>query len=238
MIELGQVLEVMHTSQQRWNSLRLEGHEWRHRETFSRAWEHHFDELRKSGAASVESMAFKKSSGEEPPAESREDWRVWLTKPDKRRAEFLVGDGLVKAVFIGQHWWSRSPGGFRTNDGALNSSHGFGPAEALIDPATHLADLQLKIDGRTTFLSRPAFAVTAIPRAVDPRGFSPTFHLLGTGADLYKLVVDSEVGVLLRSQADFRGDAFRVIEVDEIGVNEQFGDEIFDGERLREASAG
>ena len=57
--------------------------------------------------------------------------------------------------------------------------------------------------------------------------------MLGTGADLYQLVIDAELGILLRSEADFRGDAFRVIEVDAIGVDEQFSEATFDGERLR-----
>jgi hypothetical protein len=43
-----------------------------------------------------------------------------------------------------------------------------------------------------------------------------------------KLVISEEVGVVLRCQAEFRGDAFRVIEVDQIAVDERFGDEMFD----------
>jgi hypothetical protein len=56
--------------------------------------------------------------------------------------------------------------------------------------------------------------------------------MFGTGADVYKLVVDAEVGVLLRVQAELRGTAFRVIEVDDIGVNERLGDSTFDPDRL------
>src|SRR5438552_17228482 len=44
----GRGSRLMHTSSDRWSSLRLRGHEWRHLETFSRAWEHAFGELRKS----------------------------------------------------------------------------------------------------------------------------------------------------------------------------------------------
>jgi hypothetical protein len=169
-----------------------------------------------------------------PPDENREDWRAWLAKPDERRAEFQVGDEVVTAVFHGSSWWSWSPSrGFITNDGAPNHSHGFGPGEALIDPATHLASIQLKMNERTTFLTRPAYVVTALPRELSQPGFNTTFHMLGTGADLYKLVVDAEVGVLLRVQAEFQGDAFRVIEVDDISVNERFGDATFDSNRLR-----
>jgi hypothetical protein len=178
-------------------------------------------------------MSFRFDKPGEPQEESREDWRVWLAKPDKRRTQFLVGDQVVTAVFIGDDWWSRSPDVFRTNDGALNISHGFGPAEGIVDPASSLASLHLRVEGRTSLLSRPAFLVTALPHVVDPHGFDPTFHLLGTGADVYKLIVDAEVGILLRCQAEFHGEPFRVIEVDEIGVNEFLARETFDPDLLR-----
>lgn len=190
-------------------------------------------ELRKSGSLSVQSVRLEKLGGGKPPEESREEWRVWLAKPDKKRTQFLVGDQVVTAVFIGDRWWSWSPLGFRMNDGALNRGHGFSPAEGLVDPARHIASLHMRVDGRTSLLARPAFRVTAVPRIVEPHGFDPTFHMLGTGADLYKLVVDAEVGILLRCQAEFHGDAFRVIEVDDIGVNEQFGEGMFDSVLLR-----
>jgi hypothetical protein len=232
--DLAQVLELMHIGSQRWTTLRLEGHEWRHLETFGRAWEHNVKQLRRSGAASVHSIALKRSDGREAAAESRENWRVWLAKPDKSRTEFQVGDDTVTGLFIGRHWWSWSPSrGFMSNNGAPNHGHGFGPAEALIDPARHLASLQLGDVAMARFLERHAFQVTALPRTDDEHAFSRTFHTLGTGADLYKLVVDAEVGVLLRTEADFRGDAFRVIEVDDISVNEPFSDATFDSNRLR-----
>jgi len=60
-----------------------------------------------------------------------------------------------------------------------------------------------------------------------------TLHMLGTGADRYRLVVDVEVGVLLRSEAEFGGEVFRIIEADAIGINEEFSANTFDGERLR-----
>lgn len=234
MSDLSDVLELMHTSRQRWITLRLAGHEWRHLETFNRAWEHHHEQMRASGFAVLRSIAFKWSDGREPAAESREDWRLWLAKPDKKRAEFQVGDEVVTAVFDGSSWWSWSPSRhFITNDGAPNHSHGSGPGEALIDPGIHLASLEMHIAERTTFLTRSAYGVTAFPRQVTPQGFNATFHTLGTGADLYKLVVDAELGVLLRVQAEFQGDAFSVIEVDDIGVNERFGDATFDSSRLR-----
>lgn len=232
MSELGEALEVMHTSAQRWNTLRLEGHEWRQHDVLHRAWEHHFDEVRKGGANVQSFVAFTRG-GEEAPSESSYSWRVWLAKPDKRRAEYRVGDETIAVICVGSHWWSRSPRGFQTNNGALNSHHGFGPAEALLSPADYLSSLNLSADGRTTLLSRSAFLVTALPRMPQDDPHNRSFHMLGTGADRYRLFVDVEVGVLLRSEAEFGGEVFRIIEADAIGINEEFSANTFDGERLR-----
>jgi hypothetical protein len=234
--DLGEVLKLMHTSSQRWSSLSMEGFEWRNLKAFARAWEHHLSELRTS--QSVQTLtAFRVDGvdGREPAEESREPWRIWLAKPDRRKAQFQVGDELVTAVFVGNWWWGRSPtAGFRTNSGASNIGHGFGPAEPLVDPASHLASLDLRVEGRITFLSRPAFRVTAVPRINELAGFDRTLHMLGTGADEYQLVVDAEVGVLLRTAARYQGEAFRVIETDKIRIDETFGDKVFDPELLRE----
>jgi hypothetical protein len=233
--DLGEVLELMHTSSQRWSSLAMDGFEWRNLKAFARAWEHHLSELHKSQSVQTLS-AFRVDGidGREPAEESREPWRIWLAKPDRRKAQFQVGDELVTAVFVGNWWWGWSPSaGFRTNGGASNASHGFGPAEALVDPASHLTSLDMRVDGRITFLSRPAFRVTAAPRVNEPAGFNRTLHMLGTGADEYQLVVDAEVGVLLRTEARYQGDAFRVIETGQIAIDESLGDKVFDPDLLR-----
>ena len=232
MSELGDALEVMHTSAQRWNTLRLEGHEWRKHDAFQRAWEHHFDEVRKGGA-SVQSVVAFRMGGKDAPSESSYSWRVWLAKPDKRRAEYRVGDATVAVIYVGAHWWSWSPRGFQTNDGASNRTHGFGPAEALLSPADYLTSLSLSVEGRTNLLSRTAFLVTALPRMPQDDRHNMTLHMLGNGADRYRLFVDVDVGVLLRSEAEFGGEVFRIIEADAIGINEELSANTFDGEHLR-----
>lgn len=235
MSDLDEVLELMRTSTQRWASLRMEGFEWRHLKRFGLAWEHHVNELRRSRSVTVMS-AFRVGSleGREPPDESLERWRVWLAKPDKRKAQFQVGDEVVAAVFLGGWWWGWSPSrGFITNDGSPSHSHGFGPAEGLIDHSRQIASLDLRVDSRATFLSRPAFRVTVVPRHDRPGGFDRTLHMLGTGADEYRLVVDGEIGVLLRCEARFHGDAFRVIEADEFVVDDVLSEGTFDPDRLR-----
>ena len=173
-------------------------------------------------------FAFAKPVGGPPPFETTEEWEIWLSKPDKLRTRFQVGDGIVTAVMIGDHWWSQSAVAFRTNRGDPSSSHGVGPAEGLLDPGPYVDSLELHFDGPTTFRSRSAFALTARPRHLPVPDSDLTFHMLGTGADIYRLAIDSEVGVLLRSEADLGDQAFRVIEVDEIGVNEPTDESTFD----------
>ena len=230
MSDLGDALEAMHTSAHRWTTLRLYGHEWRHEPTLLRAFHHHFDELRRQQPGSVQSMfAFKTTAGGEPPEETRQEWRMWLAKPDRRRVEYQIGDEVVTAVFRREWWWSWSrTQGLITNEGAANHEHGSGPAEGLIDPARHLSALDVQPEGRGIFLSRPAFLVTAAPRPSKRGSFDETHHMLGTGADEYRLVVDGETGIFLRAEARFQGNAFRIVEVEQIAVDETFGESTFD----------
>jgi outer membrane lipoprotein-sorting protein len=236
--ELAEVPELMEASSRRWDSLRIAGHEWRHLETFDRAWQRHVSELRRSRTVSVMTTLFQKAGDSTPPQETREEWRLWLAKPDRIRTHFQVGDAMVTAVFIGDHWWSWSPYGFKANDGAPNSRHGLGPGEALIYPESHLPFLQMRMDGRADFLSRPAHLVTALPRADEAHDFDLAFHKLGLGADGYKLVVDAQTGILLRSEAQLEGDAFRVVEVDELTVNEHLDESLFDPNLLGGSGRG
>lgn len=235
MSDLEEALKLMRTSTERWATLRMSGFEWRHAKRFGLAWEHHVNELRKSHSVTrMSAFGIGRLEGHEPPDESLERGRVWLAKPDKRRVQFQVGDEVVAAVFLGGWWWSWSPSrGFITNDGAPNHGHGFGPAEGLIDLSRQIASLDLQVDGRVTFLSRPALRVTVVPRHHEPDGFDRTLHTLGTGADEYRLVVDGEVGVLLRCEARYCGYAFRVVEADDFVVDEVLSEATFEPELLR-----
>jgi hypothetical protein len=226
MNEIERVTALMSTSSQRWESLRLEGHEWRALDVFRRAWDHHFAESA-MGSPLPRSIDLATSASRHRASETTEKWRIWLWKPDRVRTEFQVGDDIVKAVMLGDHWWSWSARGFRTNQGDPSSRHGVGPAEGLINTAHHVASLELQPRGRVTFRSRSAVVVIALPRHDHKRGSDLTYHLLGTGAETYKLLVDAEIGIILRSEAEFQGQAFRVIEVDEVGVNEPLDEAIF-----------
>ncbi|HZK72432.1 MAG TPA: hypothetical protein VFD88_00315 [Clostridia bacterium] len=236
MRDLGDVLELLHTSPERWNTLRLAGREWRHVARFNQAYEQSMAAVqRNSRVGSVMSFAPEFATGEarEPPEATVEHWRLWHAKPDKIRTQFLVGSETVTAVFAGSQWWSWSRSmGYLTNTGGLNASHGLGPAEVLVETPSLLGSLKLQTVSRTTFLSRSAYLVGAIPANLDEHAPPFVLHALGTGADRYELVVDAEVGVVWRSQAELGGEAFLVLEVDELGINEPLGDDLFRHDNL------
>jgi len=229
--DLGHVLELLHTSPERWETLRLAGREWRHVARFNQAWEKSVAAMqRDSRVASVMSFSHAVVPGEpqEPPETTVEHWRLWHAKPDKIRTQLLVGADTVTAVFAGNKWWSWSPGmGFLTNAGDPSSSHGLGPGEVLVESPTLISSLKLQTISRTTYISRSAYLVGAIPAKVDHHGPPFVLHALGAGADRYELVVDAEVGVVWRTQAEIGGEAFLVLEVDELGINEPLDEGLF-----------
>jgi hypothetical protein len=235
--DLGDVLELLHTSAERWNSLRLAGTEWRHLARFNQAWERWVEATqRNSRIASVMSFApvLDQAESREPPETTAEPWRLWKAKPNKIRTQFQVGSGTVTAVFAGRQWWSWMLGmGFLTNTGDLNSSHGLGPAEVLVDTPSLLSHLKLQAVSRVTLLSRSAYRVVAEPATVDQGPVPRVLHALGAGADRYELVVDAEVGLVLRSQAELGGETFRILEVEELGINEALDERLFSSDNLR-----
>ena len=236
MRDLGDVLELLHTSPDRWNTLRLAGREWRHLARFNRAWEKSIAAAqRNSRVVSVMSFAPALIPGEQlaPPEATVEQWRLWHAKPDKIRTEFPVGTETVTAVFEGSQWWSWSRSmGHLTNSAGLQASHGLGPAQVLVETPTLLGSLKLQTVSRVTFLSRSAYVVRATPAILDEHAPPFVLHALGAGADRYELVVDAEIGVVWRSQAELGGEAFRVLEVDEFGINELLDDDLFRHDNL------
>jgi len=189
---------------------------------------------RDSNRRSVTQIAAVRAVAEgEEPEETVVKWQLWQAKPDKIRTEFQVGTDTVRALLIGPQWWSWSRStGLRTNGGDPSSTHGAGPAEVLIDTPGLLSFLRLRAVSRTTFMARSAYVVSAEPAPVHMNAPPSVLHGLGAGADRYELVVDAEVGVLLRSQAERGGQPFRVIEVEDFALNEQPDKRLFTSDGL------
>ena len=230
--DLGAVLELLHDAEPRWATLRAAGHQWRHNARANEAFERHFAALEASQppGSVVRLTATYTPDGSQPPEpDEREDyWRLWMERGGRTRTEFSVGKDMVSAVFDGLTWWSWSPHtGGMTNRGATNHGHGLGPAVTLIDTAAVLSAVRLEFLGKGTLLGREVLRVRGVPR---PRlGDEPDhgLHELGVGADDYLFSVDAERGVMLRSEARFRGEPFTAIEMIEVEFDADMPPETF-----------
>ena len=157
MRDLGDVLELLRTSPQRWDTLRLAGREWRHLARSHEAWERWVAALQgHSGGSSVMTFTAKRDQAEgEEPEESVERWRLWRAKPDRIRTQFQVSMETVTAVLIGSEWWSWTPSaGLRTNGGDPSSTHGVGPAEILVDTPESYYDVPVCLSGNGADIRR------------------------------------------------------------------------------------
>ena len=230
--DLGEVLELLHTSPDRWNSLRLTGTAWRNARHYHDAWERWVTATHSKGHGSVWYQVFATVTGHAP-VEATVKWRLWQLKPNKIRTEFDVGFETVKALIVGDEWWSWTRSrGLKTNRGDPSSSHGVGPGGVLVDTPPLLSSLSLRTESRTTFASRSAYLVSGRPVPTDRTSASFVQHALGPGADRYELIVDAEIGVLLTTQAEWRHEAFYVLEVEDLGVNDKIDEQLFTSDAL------
>ena len=224
MIELADLLELLHTSDERWRTIRMKGREWRDEARLLDAFHRAFDR----GGASV--AAFGRAT--EEPAVREEPWSLWIGPEDKVRAEFSVGDEPLVAVLSGDRWWHWSPSSGGQTDAAEpggHGTHGTGPGAALLETAVILPSISLEITGFDERAGRTAVAVTAKPEASARDRYVPTgLHGIGSGADEYRLLVDEEIGVFLRVEARTNGQPFRVLEIEEVGFDESFTDATFE----------
>jgi hypothetical protein len=225
--DLAELLELMHTSTTRWQTIRAQGWEWRHLVRLQDAWRRMVPRDRSRGTA------ISAGSEQPKPEDVRAPWRLWLAQPDRVRTEFTVGDDTVTAVIVGETWWSWSRSRtVTTNRGDPHSSHGRGPGDALLHPASILPAVELDIAGRTTFIDRPVLEVVATPSPIDDNDEESSdwrfaTHGLGGGADEYALLVDAQCGVLLRSEARIGGEPFQIIEMRAVAFDEKLAEEVF-----------
>lgn len=212
----------------KWSTLKMAGREWRHDDRLLAA----FRRTVADEAATFTATLVDKDPA--PKAETEVPWRLWLVPPGRGRAEFALGTEMLTVVVDGDRWWSWSPL-LGPRAGGTSMKVAMGPGLTLVEPRRLLPWLEgLTTVGRRNVAGREGIAVQARP--VDPevrgrlqdeeietmRGVSADLPLceLGEGADDYELVVDSEIGVLLRSEARLDRQAFRIIEVDELAFDE------------------
>jgi hypothetical protein len=223
--ELGDLLELLHTSDRRWQTVRMAGREWRHEARLLEAF--HREVAGRRGAVAM----YGHGAGAPKPIEREDRWALWVAPEGRVRAEFSVEEEEMVAVLRGNQWWHWSPStGGQTNaaDPSGGGSHGTGPGAALLETAGILPALSFEITGGAEAAGRSAFAVraTPIPSKRDLHGLSG-LHGIGSGADEYRLLVDAERGVLLRAGALLGGEPFRLLKVNQIGFDEELPTETF-----------
>jgi hypothetical protein len=225
-----EVADLLASSQSRWRTLRAEGREWRNHQILHAAWEAMVSRWNreKGGATARATAQFVADQDEdEPPDEGEEEWRLWLAPPWKR-AQFCVGSATVNVVFHGNTWWSNSDGKSITNGGALNVGHGEGYGADLIRTAVYVPLLNIEETTSGTRLGRATIEARATAR--EDAGFARHgLHGLMVGdADYVVMSVDAERGVLLRTEAWFNGKIYRVVEMTQVGFDEEFTAETFE----------
>lgn len=211
-----------------WHSLRATGTEWRHHSRLLEAFERGSTPPDGIG---VTTFTARHESAVEQPSESLDPWLLWVEKPDRKRAEFIVGDELWTVAFRGDQWWSWSPSrGARTNEGRTNFHHGAGPSEGLLKSDLLSRALHMEEVSREMVLGRDVVHLRGSPRTVrtaDDFRMSNALHPFGLGGDEYLFALDAEQGVLLRSEARTAGKPFRIIEMAEIAFNVSFAADAF-----------
>jgi hypothetical protein len=188
---------------------------WRHEQRLREAFRSHHVEWRRRGGAGNTVWAATTRGGDPGPSETEETVRIWR-EGQRVRQEHYGGwrDGSYSVV-DGPRWWSWSEQmGAMSNLGDPSVGGGIDRGfELMLDPASLLGLLDLRVAGNSRVASRATVTAHAAPRQEglsdvralsDQRAFR-TLHALGIGADSHRLEVDRERGVLLATTA-FRGE--------------------------------
>jgi outer membrane lipoprotein-sorting protein len=131
---------------------------------------------------------------------------------EERENFTMVGDSVCV--------WSWSP----ELGAVVHEQHG--PMETstyeLLNPVSICATFDLEVLGPGSSAGRAATRVRVVPRSEAAR-----MHSLGMGADEIQLAVDGERGVLLRVEARFEREPFRLLEVTDVAFDETLPPETF-----------
>ena len=237
MTVLAEVFELMHGGAESFQTVRVTVRVWRDEERNQRAFQREIEEEQSfdGSGGSVMMFAVGDPQAEPEPTETEETVRLWLERPGKRREE-VDGPHPRLAVTDGTKMWAYMPelGAFEQE---LDPDGDAGEVDVLLHPERILPSAEIEMVGRTSVAGREGIALRAKRRRGRERPlFAP--QALVPGADEYELVVDRELGVLLRTEARIEGEPFAISEVVEIAFDERFSPETFrfeppEGETIR-----
>jgi hypothetical protein len=208
---LGALLMLLNGAADSFRTVQATYRTWRHEQRLREAFRiHHAEQVRRGVATSITASAVR--SGDPGPAETEETVRVWREGQRVRQEHHGGGLDGSYGVADGPLWWSWSEqmGAISNQDdpsvGGGGIDRGF---EVMLDPASLVGLLDLRVAGNSRIASRATVIAHAAPRQEGlrdvralsyPRAFR-ALHALGTGADSYQLEIDQERGVLLAATA-------------------------------------
>ena len=205
--------------------MQARGREWRSTALASQAWEAQLERKRAEGH---HFSVFGVQSKEQRPDETDEGWSLWIAGSWKR-ASFVVGRETTDVVFHGSTWWSNGYGFSRTNGGSPNSAHGEGPGEYLVSTVEYPALIEIGTATVGSRIGRETLDVKATIRRGLPRRRGRSLHGLVIGdADEIHMSIDRERGVILFALSWFKGQPYRILEMDKVAFDEQLGPETFE----------
>jgi hypothetical protein len=217
--------ELLSTSTSRWRTVRATGREWRSTGLVSQAWAAQLERKRDEGQ---HFSVIGVQSKEPRPDETDEEWSLWIAGSWKR-ASFVVGRETTDVVFHGPTWWSNGFGFSRTNGGSVNSAHGEGPGEHLVNTVAYPALIEVGTATVGSRIGRETLDVEATIRRGLPLRRDGSLHGLVIGdADQIHMSIDRERGVILLAESWFKGQLYRVLEMEKVAFDEPLGPEAFE----------
>lgn len=230
MSELGDLLELMHGARRRWSTVRLVLRRWNDTDLGRLAMERGAEKARTQGAgvSILRVGARSESKKNDPYPETYESVsRMWLDPPQHRfRVERSDPHGNSVFVQVGEHWWSYHPNmGATSNEGDTSiRAGGSEEVSPLLDPALVVGILEFDITGEREHHGRSSIVVRATSREVEERA---RFGHYMPDADEFELLVDAEVGVLLRIESFIDGQPFMILELTDVQFEEPFAEDLF-----------
>jgi hypothetical protein len=217
--QLGTVIELMQSARARYSTLDLQIHV------------HVDDDLLRDSVSDGQNTP--NGDGDAAELGVRElDVRAWVAEPRRWRLRFPDHDQGRD----GDRWWSTDPNGFTTGvagrTGVQAPEGDVQPFEELWDPALVIAELWLEPTGRTIVAGRDGITVRARPRPV-PRPSGLDFIVFDwPGGDSHELIVDAELGTVLRLRSFIGGQELLREEIIELRVDPTIANGFFvDGPR-------
>jgi hypothetical protein len=200
-VGLGALLVLLHGADAPADTVEVTYRVWRHHERAYAACLAEMEEQRRGGASITSITSYAPGGPAPEPAEYEETVRIWRAG-ERVRVEHHGGDrDGYYAVADGSLWWMwdvRNSAHSNEDDPSVGSGVGE-ELQIMLNPVPLLSALRLEPTGSSEVAGRPTIRARGAPRSHDPRRgpmFDP-LHELGTGAAVYELEVDRQLGVLL-----------------------------------------